>query len=65
MIEQTDRLGYTERDWENLWSSASQNDGAQTAHVSALDDESFCEICDQPVHYSGPSDRHGSCGCES
>jgi hypothetical protein len=59
-----DATGHTESQWENFWSSKSQNDGCQTAHVSAFDDESYCENCDSPVHYTGPNDAHGTCNCE-
>lgn len=43
---------------------ACQNDGAQTAHTSKFDDESYCEICDQAVDYSDGS-KYGKCGCEA
>ena len=61
---QTDGLGFTYRQWENLWSSRSQNDGAQTAHCSKFDTEDYCEICDQTVDYSDGS-KYGKCGCEA
>ena len=58
-----DRMGYTEREWEQIWSSQSQDDGAQTAHVSSFDDESYCEACDQEVRY--PVEHpNGICGCD-
>lgn len=60
----TDRLGYTEREWEQIWSSQSQDDGAQTAHVSSFDQEDYCEACDSEVVYSGPNDVIGKCKCE-
>ena len=63
MTEQTDRMGYTERQWESLWSDRSQNDGCQTAHTSICDDEDYCENCDQTVDYSDGS-KHGRCGCD-
>jgi hypothetical protein len=60
---QTDGLGYTEREWENMWSERSQDDGCQTSHVSSLDDEGYCEGCDQAVDYSD-GNKHGCCGCD-
>jgi hypothetical protein len=58
---QTDRLGYTEREWESFWSSKNQNDGCQTAHMAKFDDENFCELCEQDVDYS--NGYPGVCGC--
>jgi hypothetical protein len=58
-----DGLGFTDREWEKLWSEKSQNDGCQTAHTSVCDDESYCEGCDSEVVYAGPDDHHGTCGC--
>lgn len=58
---ETDRTGYTERGWEEMWESET---ATSTVHRASMDDESYCEGCDSAVVYSGPDDRRGTCGCE-
>ena len=60
----TDRLGYTEREWEKVWNAQSRDDGAQTAHCSRFDDEDYCEGCDSTVDYSDGS-KYGRCNCDA
>lgn len=60
---QTDAQGYTEREWEKLFGDRNRDDGAQTAHSAAFDDESYCDECGSEVDYSDGS-KHGRCNCE-
>ena len=56
-------MGFTEREWENLWNSET---ATSTVHRATDDngDDVYCENCDSAVLYNGPNDVHGTCKCD-
>lgn len=63
MIDRTEEatMDFTHDPYDAEWETGAN---LATVHRASDDDETYCELCDSDVVYSGPDDRHGRCGCD-